>query len=259
MALNIIYRLQQFDGLIWFVILLVPLIFVQGRLHFEIQAVLLLITRRADISAAVFAILFFPGVLLHETSHFVMARLLGVNTVGFSLIPRPKQDGRLQLGYVETARTDVVRDAFIGAAPLVAGGVFVAFASIRMLNLGILWDAFQTGDLAQIVDQIIALIQQPDFWLWFYLTLAVSSTMLPSASDRRAWIPFFLIVCFALAIGLIAGAGPWFIATLGPYFIGGFRTISLIFGVSLVIQATILLPFFVARKLISKLTNLKVV
>ncbi|MFN2196697.1 MAG: hypothetical protein ACK2UW_11310 [Anaerolineales bacterium] len=250
--------LQQYSGLIWFLVLIVPLFFTQRRLHFETQAVLLLITRRGDIASALFAVLFFPGVLLHETSHFVTARLLGVKTVNFSLIPSSQPDGRLRLGYVETAKTDLFRDAAIGAAPMFAGGVFVAYAGLQMLGLGSFLDIVRQNNPVFVLDEFFALTRQPDFWLWFYLTIAVSSTMLPSNSDRRAWPPLIAIMLAALGIGLVAGAGPWLMDNLGPYVIQGFRVATIVMGVSLFLQLIFLVPVWGLRLTISKLTKLRV-
>ena len=138
------------DGLWLIVLLLVPLLFLQRSLHREIQAILLLLTRRSDIALTIFAILFFPGVLLHESSHWLMARMLGVKTGRFSLIPKPMANGRLRLGYVETATPDIVRDALIGVAPLLAGGAFVIFAGVFQLNLSAFWENFQE-DISNIL------------------------------------------------------------------------------------------------------------
>ncbi len=55
-----------FDGFLWLVISLGPFLFVQRWLHRELQALLLLITRRQDLSLGLFSLFFFPGVLLHE-------------------------------------------------------------------------------------------------------------------------------------------------------------------------------------------------
>ena len=63
---------------------------------------------------------------MHELSHFLSAKILGVQTGRFSLIPQAQANGKLRLGYVETATGGFVRDALIGAAPLVAGSAFVA-------------------------------------------------------------------------------------------------------------------------------------
>src|SRR5512139_1205122 len=105
--------MSNVDGLMWLLLILGPLLFVQRRLHRETQAVLLLITRHKEISLALFSLLFFPGVLLHELSHYVTARIFGVRTGRFSLLPTPLPDGRLRLGFVETASVDFIRDAII--------------------------------------------------------------------------------------------------------------------------------------------------
>ena len=61
---------------------------------------------------------------------------LRVRTGRFSLLPKMLPDGHLRLGFVETARVDVVRDALIGLAPLLSGavGVGAAMLVIRLLS-----------------------------------------------------------------------------------------------------------------------------
>ena len=131
--------LAQFNGLIWFVLTLLPLVFLQRFLHREIQAVLLILSRSQRVTIAVFSIIFLPGVLLHELSHYCMALLLGIKAARFSLVPQMLPDGRLQLGYVETVKTDIVRDSFVGAAPLIVGGGLVAFIAIVPMHLQPMW------------------------------------------------------------------------------------------------------------------------
>ena len=94
-------------------LLVVPLLFLQRFLQREIQSIFLLITRQPEISMALFSIIFLPGVVLHEVSHYLMAILLGVRTGRFSILPKKLEGGRIRLGYVETVSTDFVRDALV--------------------------------------------------------------------------------------------------------------------------------------------------
>ncbi len=76
--------LTQFTGLLWFLLMLVPLIALQRVLHREIQAALYIASGgNAKLTMAVFSLLFFPGVVLHEFSHFITAKLLFVRTREF--------------------------------------------------------------------------------------------------------------------------------------------------------------------------------
>ena len=79
-----------------------------------------------------------------------MAQVLGVRTGRFSIIPRKLEGGRIRLGYVETAQTDFFRDALIGVAPLVTGGLFVAFAGVYRLGLDTIWVSIIQGQLSAI-------------------------------------------------------------------------------------------------------------
>src|SRR5512142_1576675 len=94
--------LKLFDGFLWLLVTLVVFVFLQRALHREIQAFFLILTRKPGVTQVIFALIFFPGVVLHEGSHFLAAKLLGVRTGTFSLIPQAQPNGRLRLGYVET-------------------------------------------------------------------------------------------------------------------------------------------------------------
>jgi hypothetical protein len=251
--------LSQFDGLIWLLVLLGPFFVLQRRLHIEIQATFLLLTRRVDISLALFSILFLPGVLLHEVSHYLTAHMLGVRTGGISLFPRPLDDGRLQMGYVETAKTDVLRDALIGLAPLLAGGIFVAYVGLIRLDLAVLWERIAMGATTDWYQGVVYLVTQPDFWIWFYLLFVVSSTMMPSRSDRRAWLPVLLIGVVILALSLLAGAGPWMLENLAPYVNQALGAVAIVLGISLAVHLVLVVPFYLLRKVLERLTGFRVV
>ena len=255
----IAFELQNLDGLWWLLLLLGPFLLLQRRLHLEIQSVLLLIFRRSDVSLALFSLLFFPGVLLHEVSHYLMARLLGVRTGRFSLIPRPLENGRLQLGYVETAKADVLRDALIGVAPLLSGGLFVAYAGVAHMGLPTMWENAINGSGQTLPEAIRILFARSDFWLWFYLIVAVSSTMMPSRSDRRAWLPVILAAVFLLVLGLLAGAGPWLVENLAMPLNEALRAIAMVFAISLLVHLVLVLPFFLLVKILERFTGFRVV
>jgi hypothetical protein len=236
-----------------------PLIFLQRMLHKELQSVLLLITRSQEIALVIFSLLFLPGVLLHELSHFVAAKLLRVQTGRFSLIPQRIGNGRLRMGYVETAKTDLFRDALIGFAPLLTGGLFVSFAGVFRLGLLNLWEALIDLDMAVMFETIGNMFAQPDFWLWFYLTVAVSSTMMPSSSDRKAWLPIVIAISFLILLGIIFGLGSFLLDAFGIPLNNAFRATAIVFAISSGVQALVLLPTVGVRKLLTKFTGLEVV
>jgi hypothetical protein len=251
-------NLSGLDGLIWLAVCLVPFLFIQRWLHHQMQAVFLLLMRRANLALIIFSILFLPGVFLHELSHYLMARLLGVKTGKFSLVPQVTSDGHLQLGFVETARADFFRDALIGLAPLLTGGVTIALIGVYRLGFVNLFNLAAQTHWFDFYQALMHLPAQPDFWMWFYLAFAVSSTMLPSASDRQAWFPLILVLIILLGIAVLAGAGPWMLANLAPGFNSALRAISVVFGISLILHLFLIIPFWGLHRLLTHMTGLEV-
>ena len=250
--------LNTLDGFLWLLLMLGPLLVLQRALHRQLQGVFLILTRRPAVAMGIFSFIFLPGVALHEGSHYLMARLLGVHTGRVSLLPRPTRTGMLQLGFVETAHTDVVRDALIGAAPLITGGMVVAYIGVTRMKLLPAGGLLLSGPIVNFWQELSQLPAQPDFWLWFYLAFVVSSTMLPSASDRRAWLPIGLVVGGLFLLAVLAGAGPWMLANLAPSLNSILRGVGAVFAISAAVHLVILVPVWVIRVLLSKLTGMEI-
>ena len=251
--------INEFNSLGWFLVGVIGLSVLQRRLHYEIQAVLYLLTKRIDLALIVFSIIFLPGVVIHELSHYLMARLLKVPVGKFSIVPQSMADGRLRLGYVETASTDFFRDALIGAAPLITGSIFVAYAGLVHLEFATFWGQLSAGNISSLTSSLSTVINQPDFWIWFYLIFVVSSTMFPSATDRRAWSPILLTVGVVIALILIAGAGPWLWEHVGSTLLDFVHILSQIFIISAIAHLLLLPLFWVMRLMLSRIFRLKVI
>jgi len=250
--------MTQLTGLFWFIFMLIPLIYLQRFLHREIQAVFLIATRSAQFTMVLFQMIFLPGVFVHEGSHFLMAKILRVPTGRFSIIPKPMPNGRLQLGYVETAQSDIVRDSLIGAAPLIIGTICVAYIAFYRLDVRLLLDVLREGQFNLFWMGIRALPTVKDFYLWFYLAFCISSTMTPSESDRHAWLELIIAVGVLFSIVLLVGAGPWMWKTIAPLLSNFLGSVAVIFGLSGAIHIVLVLPAALTHKLLAKVTGVDI-
>lgn len=252
-------NLPLVEGFLFFAASLLLFVVIQRILYRELQSIFLLITRRPSTAFGLFSLLLFPGVFLHELSHFVMARLLGVRTGRFSLLPKVMSNGNLRLGYVETAVTDPLRDTLIGAAPLVSGMVVVTLLSVNQLGILPLTESLIAGNWGSFWAEAGKLPSRPDFWVWFYLAFAVSSTMLPSSADRRAWWSIGLIIGLVLLLSLLPGVSSWMLENLAPAIDRGLRAMAMVFAASGLVHLVLVPPAWLLRVGISQVTGLRVV
>src|ERR1039458_5959830 len=122
-----------------------------------------------------------PGTVLHESSHYLAALVLGVpagdQTVGRDgkrgrvsfFRPRKQEDGSVVLGSVPIAKADPLRGAVIAIAPVLL--VPALFAGLTLLILGTdsptaLWSAFTSAAVWKEL-------------LWLYLAFSCGQAAFP--------------------------------------------------------------------------------
>jgi hypothetical protein len=163
----------------------------------HLQGVGMLLFGRPGAAFWLYLLVMLPGVLLHEVSHWLVARLLGLATGGLSIGPRQSANGRWQLGAIEIERSDPLRDSLVGLAPLVAGAAVVVAIPHVVFGLQMVGLA-QAGSLS-LPRAAAQVLTTPDSLLWLYLLFAVSNSMLPSPADRHSW--GVLVIYIALLAG----------------------------------------------------------
>jgi hypothetical protein len=176
----------------------------QRQLHRHIQGLVLLLTGNENLVAAVHFLLLLPGIVLHELSHWLAAKLLGVRVGAISIGPERKRGKQMRFGSVQIGRADAVRESLIGLAPLISGTALVLI--LARWGFGLL--SATTIRVAEWPAMVYACLQARDAWLWVYLIFAVANAMLPSASDRRAWRTFGLYLGLVIVLALALGGIP---------------------------------------------------
>lgn len=199
---------------VWLAAALALLVLVTRWFGNHLRGLVLLLTGNPIASLYVYFALLLPGTLVHELSHLLLAKLLGVKTGKLSLGPKPRSGNVVQFGALEYQRPDAVRESLIGLAPLLIGSGLVLFLANWRLGL----DAGMVMRLQDLPMRLDQMTRAPDAWVWIYLIMAISNTMLPSEADRRAWLPFgiYLLVLGAVLYltGVLAQASPQIITLL---------------------------------------------
>lgn len=164
-----------------FVLAIIILSILRTKLHFEFVALSLLIFGTNLVGKWLYTLIFLPGTILHELSHWLMAELLGVRTGEITILPEFESnpaDNRERLGSVQTAKTGPLRSFLIGSAPFFTG--LIALWVLGSLLLNVDWLLWQYG-------------------LIFYGVIVVGSSMLLSQEDRKSW-PFIAILVPLLTV-----------------------------------------------------------
>ncbi len=238
---------------LWLIVSALLLLLVQRLVQQTVQHLLYLITGRLELALFLYALLLLPGVVLHEGSHWVVAKLLRMRTGRISLWPKLQRDHTLRLGYVETERVDFLRSSLVGVAPLVVGILALLLLGQRELRL----DLIGLAVMSKQVDVARALATQslgvPLAALWIYLVFAVSNSMFPSASDRRSWPWMGLVFALLVVLTLITGVGESLVKAAGAPAASIAQTIALAFTMTIVVDAALLPLFMLLRFVLASL------
>ena len=253
---------QAITPLFWVIITLLILLFMQRWIHTHLHGLSLLLMGKPERAVVLYALVLFPGVLLHEVSHWLAATFVGVRTGKLSLRPRQHPDGSIQLGYVEYYKgrgLDPVRESLIGGAPLISGTIIILLIGYQVFDVTALAELVQTGQMSAVGAALRQLYQTPDFLLWLYLLFAIANGMMPSKSDRRAW-PGFVIVMVILAIIVYwLGLADRVIIGLAEPVTTMLRYLSLAFAMAVGVDIVFMIVIAIAENVIGRMKGVSVV
>lgn len=236
---------------IWLAITLLPLLFLKRWINRHVQGLGLLLVGDNDLAMFVYFVLFLPGIFLHELSHWLMARLLGVKTGRVSIWPSRRKAGRqMRLGSVQVSRADPIRNSLIGLAPLLSGTLVILLIGDWILGLNTVGDIFMSGEWPRLWRGLMAYVQVPDFWLWLYLIFAVSNAMLPSETDRQSWRPVLIFWGGVAALLYLVGWVPRVPEAIADWFLTAIAYLTYAFGLTIAVDVVFIVIIAVLERLL---------
>jgi hypothetical protein len=253
---------QSLMSFFWVALALPVLILLQRWIHRHLRGVAYLFTGRQSWAVIIYALILFPGVLLHELSHWLFANLLGVRTGAVSLLPRQQRDGSIQLGYVEYYRhrtLDPIRESLIGGAPLITGTLAIILIGVRVFDVPGLTGAVGSGEVANLTDALAALFATPDFFVWLYLLFAISNAMLPSPSDRRAWPAFVVLLMLIAGLFYVLQLQDVVVAGLAGPVTTLFGFLGLAFTLAIGVDLVFIFIIYLVETIVSRLKNVELI
>jgi hypothetical protein len=177
-------------------------------LHQHIFKVGWLVTKKYQTTTILYYAVFLPGIFLHEFILWFVAGFLNVRADRAISWPEKQEIGELKLNFVKLAKnTDPIRLAVINTAPLAVSLVIVTYIANNIIDFRGFLNTFGVGYIEDVTGALGKLTSTPDFWIWIYLTFAISNTMFPDTSKLRGWR---IIIGILVVIGVILfaiGAG----------------------------------------------------
>ena len=202
------------------------------------------ILKNRNAAAVPVFILFMPGVFIHELAHFLAAEILQVKVYDFEVSPKI-EGGMLRMGSVQVAKSDIIRRALIGVAPVLAG-IGVLFCVLYLyINSTDFSNIFSSS--SDIIKSVLVI------WVAFFTT----NTMFSSKKDIEGLRELLLALTF---LGIVAAVtaiilkfnfwDPVFIFMNSSGVVGILGTLTLLFLVPVVIN---LVVFLLAKLTLKKL------
>ncbi len=191
------------------VVTLLALLWAQRLITRHLQELGMRWVNDPDVVLILYFVAVLPGVVVHELSHWLMAKLLFVRVSWPKLGPvRKGRGGRVSLGSVRVGRVDRWRAGLIGVAPLLGGTAVILLIGHLVLGVGELSASVGGQGLEGILDGLGQMAQVADFWLWLYLVFSVANAMVPSESDMATVRPVLIFLGIVAAILLVVTGVP---------------------------------------------------
>jgi len=175
-----------------FILEIILLFLLSQALSKSISRIVYNFTRSQRVTIHFISFLFLPGVIVHELSHFLTASVLFVKVGEIEFMPKI-QEGGVKLGSVSIAKTDPIRRAVIGVAPVICG-LSLIFLSMYFL----IFDELIVQSFRFIV---VSGVPIGTYTIFLYILFVVSNTMFSSRKDLEGTLE--LIVTFIVILAIL--------------------------------------------------------
>lgn len=137
------------------------------------------------------SLIFLPGTILHEISHFFFAIFTGAKSGKVEILPEYldeefSDEGKrgVALGYVQTSRLNPLQGFLVGLAPFIVGSIFL------------IWFSF-------LLEQFLHQKNYSLLLLFLYLFFTIANSFFPSWADIKQTLPFIVILLIILFAAII--------------------------------------------------------
>jgi hypothetical protein len=241
-------------SVVLFLVVCALTIFLQRWLHQHIQGFALALTGNAGCGLKLLFYLLLPGVILHELSHYICAKILFVHTGNIQIGLGNTRAKRVTLGAVNIAHTDPIRESLIGAAPFVVG--------IGAIWLIVVWgfDVLpQAGAPMELFFRRVGEYSNDwTTWLDLYLIFAVSTAMIPSESDREPWGSVITSVVLVFAVLFVLGWTPRISSDWVTFALNWLDALTFALGLAVIVNGVIAIALWILEQTIERLSGKRV-
>lgn len=232
-----------------FVASLFLLAWLSRQISIHIQIPVYFGTRSKDAPTIALFLVFLPGVFIHESSHWAVARLCGLKTGKFRVWPK-RQGKHIGLGSVAVQSGGPFIDSLVGMAPLIVGTLLIGLISHFIFGTERMAEAVSAGDWQASLQVVQEAARVPDGLLWAYLLFTIANAMMPSASDREPLRPVFLYSMAGIALYLLLGLPLGPVAQAVAWALPTLQALTSAFVFTILLDAIVLSALFLIRKLI---------
>lgn len=172
--------------LLIFLALFLSLFLMSRVLTRSISRLLMRIVGSRNLAISFFHLLLLPGVVVHELAHLITAEVLFVRTGALNFKPQLEEDS-VVMGTVGIEKTDPLRRAVIGFAPV--------FVGIILISISVLYFLSEQSPLSQTLSYILV----------FFIVFEIGNTMFSSKKDLEGTIGLLIIIVSLLAVFYFLG------------------------------------------------------
>lgn len=232
-----------------FTLFLLSLLHQFGHMHLRMIPIHLIGNNR--VALWLYALIMLPGTLLHEASHALTAFALNVEVRDISISPSVQGDWVI-LGYVEHGEVSTGKHALIGLAPLIVGTLVILIICAATFKLGVVYNFIEVGDWPHAIALIVSKFGTWQGWVAATLVFIISSSMFPSPSDRKNWLPVGLFIFILLVLPLVVGIDLTIFSFLVRPINVLFQWLFLIFAFTLVVDFVFVLLLTAGHQAVAK-------